>query len=59
MSGAVYKITVGRDDLSIKDMGAAINSRMGLNTWTAFVGTDSNAAVSGDVAILAKRCNPS
>jgi len=28
MSGAVYKITVGRDDLSIKDMGAAINSRM-------------------------------
>src|SRR5215471_16943645 len=32
-SGAVYKITVGRDDLKLKEMGAPINSRMGLNTW--------------------------
>src|SRR5256714_1697506 len=29
-NGAVYKITVGRDDLKLKEMGAAINSRMGL-----------------------------
>src|SRR6516165_11225673 len=28
-SGAVYKITVGRDDLKLKEMGAPINSRMG------------------------------
>ena len=29
-TGAVYKITVGRDDLSLTEMGATINSRMGL-----------------------------
>ncbi len=51
-SGAVYKITVGRDDLKLQHMGAAINSRMGLNTWAAFVGTDQNAAIAGDVAML-------
>src|SRR6476659_1208116 len=38
-TGAVYKITVGRDELGLKEMGATINSRMGLNTWAAFVGT--------------------
>ena len=52
-SGAVYKITVGRDDLAIKEMGAAITARMGLNTWAAFVGTNDNAAIAGDVAMLA------
>ena len=52
-SGAVYKITVGRDDLKLKEMGAPINSRMGLNTWAAFYGSDANAEVAGDVAMLA------
>lgn len=33
-------------------MGAAIDARMGLNTWAAFVGTDQRAAVAGDVAML-------
>ena len=57
-TGAVYKITVGRDDLTIKDMGATINARMGLNTWAAFVGTDANAAVAGDVAMLGSEVTP-
>src|SRR5215472_1823379 len=35
-SGQIYKITVGRDDLNLKDMGASVNARMGLNTWAAF-----------------------
>ena len=35
-TGRVYKITVGRDDLKLKEMGATINARMGLNTWAAF-----------------------
>jgi hypothetical protein len=34
-TGQVYKITVGRDDLQLKEMGATINARMGLNTWAA------------------------
>src|SRR5439155_10121853 len=41
-SGAVYKITIGRDDLKLTEMGAPINARMGLNTWAAFVGTNDN-----------------
>jgi len=57
-TGAVYKITVGRDDLSIKEMGATINARMGLNTWAAFVGTNDNAAIAGDVAMKASEVQP-
>jgi Domain of Unknown Function (DUF1259) len=57
-TGSVYKITVGRDDLSIKDMGATINARMGLNTWAAFVGTNEKAAIAGDVAMLGAEVTP-
>src|SRR5881296_3194003 len=57
-SGAVYKITIGRDDLKLAEMGAPINARMGLNTWAAFVGTNENAAVAGDVAMLASEVQP-
>ena len=57
-TGAVYKITVGRDDIGLKEMGAAINARMGLNTWAAFVGTNDNAAIAGDVAMLASEVTP-
>ncbi len=57
-SGQVYKITIGRDDLKLREMGAMINARMGLNTWAAFVGNDQNAAVAGDVAMLEGEVNP-
>jgi hypothetical protein len=57
-SGAVYKITVGRDDLKLTEMGAPINARMGLNTWAAFVGTNEKAAVAGDVAMLGSEVTP-
>src|SRR5438128_691536 len=57
-TGAVYKITIGRDDLKLTEMGAAINARMGLNTWAAFVGTNDNAAIAGDVAMLANEVTP-
>jgi hypothetical protein len=56
--GPVYKITVGRADLNLKEMGATINARMGLNTWAAFVGTDAHAAVAGDVAMLEQEVTP-
>src|SRR6266852_4157980 len=46
-NGSVYKITVGRDDLKVLEMGAPINARMGLNTWAAFYGSDANAEVAG------------
>jgi hypothetical protein len=57
-TGDVYKITIGRDDLKLTEMGAPINARMGLNTWAAFVGTNDNAAVAGDVAMLTNEVTP-
>src|ERR1051326_8438974 len=51
-SGPVYKITVGRDDVHLKEMGATINARMGLNTWAPFYGSDANAELAGDVPML-------
>jgi hypothetical protein len=57
-NGAVYKITVGRDALKMTEMGAPINSRIGLNTWAAFVGTDAKAAIAGDVAMLPAEVTP-
>jgi len=51
-NGPVYKITIGRPDITLKAHGAAINSRMGLNTWAAFTGSDQDAMVAGDVAML-------
>lgn len=57
-TGSVYKITVGRDDLHVKDMGAEINARMGLNSWAAFVGNDANGAVAGDIAMLEAELTP-
>src|SRR5437773_2953219 len=57
-NGPVYKITVGRDDLNLKEMGATINARMGLNTWAAFYGSDANAEIAGDVAMLSAEITP-
>jgi hypothetical protein len=57
-SGPVYKITIGRPDIKLQDHGAPINARMGLNTWAAFAGTDAEAMVAGDVAMLDAEVNP-
>lgn len=57
-SGPVYKITIGRPDIKLQDHGAPINARMGLNTWAAFAGTDADAMVAGDVAMLDSEVNP-
>lgn len=57
-NGQVYKITIGRPDINLKEMGAAINARMGLNTWAAFFGTDASAVVAGDVAMLDSEVTP-
>ena len=57
-NGAVYKITVGREDLSVKEMGATINARMGLNSWASLTGTNDNAAIAGDIAMLENEVQP-
>ncbi len=57
-NGQVYKITIGRPDLKVQEMGAAINARMGLNTWAAFFGSDAAAVVAGDVAMIDTEVTP-
>jgi len=57
-NGAVYKFTLGRNDLKVVEMGAPINARMGLNTWAAFTGTNDKAAVAGDIAMIESEVTP-
>ena len=57
-NGPVYKITIGRPDLDLREHGARIDARMGLNTWAAFAGSDSDAVIAGDVAMLASEVTP-
>lgn len=57
-NGSVYKITIGRDDIRLREMGALINARMGLNSWAAFTGSNDSAAVAGDIAMLEPEVTP-
>jgi hypothetical protein len=57
-TGPVYKITIGRPDINLREHGAPINARMGLNTWAAFSGTNTDAMVAGDVAMLEHEVTP-
>lgn len=57
-TGSVFKITIGRPDIALREHGALINARMGLNTWAAFAGTDADAMVAGDVAMLESEVTP-
>lgn len=57
-NGPVYKITVGRPDLDIREHGVRIDARMGLNTWAAFAGDGEDAVVAGDVAMVAAEVTP-
>jgi len=57
-TGPVYKITIGRPDIDLREHGAPINARMGLNTWAAFAGTDADAMVAGDIAMLEPEVTP-
>lgn len=57
-SGPVYKITIGRPDIDVREHGAVISARMGLNTWAAFAGTEAEAMVAGDVAMLEHEVTP-
>jgi hypothetical protein len=58
LPGGVYKYTIGRKDLTVKEHGAVINARMGLNTWASFWGTAESAVVAGDVAMLENEVQP-
>jgi hypothetical protein len=57
-NGPVYKVTIGRPDIALKEHGATIEARMGFNTWAAFAGSDDEAVVAGDVAMLSAEVTP-
>ena len=52
MSRGVYKHTIGRPDVDLKDHSANVTSFLGFNTWAAWQGTPGKAAVAGDFAML-------
>ena len=49
LANGVYKVTIGR---TTKMGGHAVGKTMGVNTWAAFAGTDEQAIVDGDFAML-------
>lgn len=58
MSRGVYKVTIGRPDVSLVAHDVAVTSFMGFNTWAAWQGTPERAAVAGDFAMLAHEVAP-
>jgi hypothetical protein len=51
----MVKFTIGRP---AKMHGVNIDKDMGVNTWTAFAGTDANAVVDGDFAVTEDELQP-
>lgn len=52
MSKGVYKYTIGRPDVNLKEHGVMVSSFLGFNTWAAFQGSPDHAAVAGDFTML-------
>ena len=55
MANGVYKVTIGR---TTKMHGHDVGNAMGVNTWAAFVGSDDQAVVDGDFAMLESELQP-
>ena len=58
MSKGVYKYTIGRPDVKLKEHGTAVTTFLGFNTWAAFQGTPDHAAVAGDFTMLEDEVAP-
>src|ERR1700730_11551562 len=57
-TGDVYKVSFPRTDLHVSVHGLAIKPGLALGSWAAFIGTDDNAAVMGDLVLLEDEVNP-
>ena len=51
----MFKVTLGRET---KMHGMAMGNAMGVNTWAGFAGTDDQAVVDGDFALLEDELQP-
>jgi hypothetical protein len=58
MSKGVYKYTIGRPDVALKEHGLPVSSFGGFNTWAAWQGTEDKAAVAGDFTMLENEVEP-
>lgn len=58
MSRGVYKHTIGRPDVDLKDHNSEVTSFLGFNTWASWQGTAEKAAVAGDFAMLENEVAP-
>lgn len=58
MNDGVYKITIGRPDVDLKEHGAPVSTFMGFNTWASWQGTSEKAAVAGDFTMIADEVAP-
>ena len=57
-TGDVYKVGFPRTDLHVSVHGVAIKAGLALGSWAAFLGTDDNAMVMGDLVLLQEEVNP-
>ena len=55
LADGVYKVTIGR---STQMRGESVGNTMGVNTWAAFSGSNGQAAVDGDFAMLEGELQP-
>jgi hypothetical protein len=58
MSKGVYKYTIGRPDVRLREHGIPVTTFMGFNTWAAFQGTPEHAAVAGDFTMTEDEVAP-
>jgi len=49
-NSGMFKVVIGRTASAAG--GHDVSKEMGVNTWAAFAGTDDNAVVDGDFAML-------
>ena len=55
LKDGVYKVVVGR---TTRMHGGVMGNTMGVNTWAAFAGSDGQAVVDGDFAVLESELQP-
>jgi hypothetical protein len=52
MNKGVYKYTIGRPDVNLREHGVPVTIFLGFNTWAAWQGIPEKAAVAGDFTML-------
>jgi hypothetical protein len=57
-TGDVYRVSFPRTDLHVSLQGVAIKPGLALGSWAAFLGTDDDAMVMGDLVLLEEELNP-